>query len=345
MFNNSSKIMFMFMLIFSTIISISSNSWLSAWMGLEINLLSFIPMMSDNNLMSTEASLKYFLTQALASSILLFSFILMMIAKNYEIYNFNTLNEINLTNLMIFSSLLLKTGAAPFHFWFPNIIEGLSWMNCFILMTWQKIAPFMLMSYLISNMMAMICAMLSTMFGALGGLNQSLLRKLMAYSSINHLGWMISSLMLNQNMWMIYFTFYSFLSFNLIYLFNMWKIFNINKMFSLFMQSKPLKFMMMFNLLSLGGLPPFLGFIPKWLVINQLTLNNQLLLTIILISFTLITLYFYLRICYSGLMLNNFELNWIYNNQINKNYMNLYMISSSISILGLPFISLIYYML
>nr|WPY71330.1 NADH dehydrogenase subunit 2 [Gampsocera sp.] len=345
MFNNSSKIMFIFMLIFSTIITISSNSWLSAWMGLEINLLSFIPLMSDNNLMSTEASLKYFLTQALASSILLFSFILMMVCKNYEIYSFLMMNEMNFTNLMIFSSLLLKTGAAPFHFWFPNIIEGLSWMNCFILMTWQKIAPFMLMSYLINELMSIICAILSVMFGALGGLNQSLLRKLMAYSSINHLGWMISSLILNQNMWLIYFLFYSFLTFNMVYLFNIWKIFHINKMFSMFTQAKSLKFTLMFNLLSLGGLPPFLGFIPKWLIINQLTINNQLLLTFILISFTLITLYFYLRICYSGFMLNNFELKWINKNQFNKFQINIYLYSSILSILGLPLISLMYVML
>nr|YP_010713144.1 NADH dehydrogenase subunit 2 [Elachiptera insignis]WDA94036.1 NADH dehydrogenase subunit 2 [Elachiptera insignis] len=342
MFNNSSKIMFIFMLIFSTIITISSNSWLSAWMGLEINLLSFIPLMSDNNLMSTEASLKYFLTQALASSILLFSFILMMINKNYDILNLLMNQEMNFTNMMIFSSLLLKLGSAPFHFWFPNIIEGLSWMNCLILMTWQKIAPFMLISYLISNLLSTMCAILSVMFGALGGLNQSLLRKLMAYSSINHLGWMISSLMLNQNMWILYFLFYSFLTFNMIYMFNIWKIFHINKMFSMFTKSKNLKFVLMFNLLSLGGLPPFLGFIPKWLIINQLTMNNQLLLTFILISFTLITLYFYLRICYSGFMMNNFELNWIIENQMNKNQINFYLLMSSLSILGLPLISLIY---
>nr|YP_010385245.1 NADH dehydrogenase subunit 2 [Anatrichus pygmaeus]UPM51781.1 NADH dehydrogenase subunit 2 [Anatrichus pygmaeus] len=332
----------MFMLIFSTIITISSNSWLSAWMGLEINLLSFIPLMSDNNLMSTEASLKYFLTQALASSILLFSFILMMISKNYDIYNLMENQKLNYTNLMIFSALLLKTGAAPFHFWFPNIIEGLSWMNCFILMTWQKIAPLMLMSYMISNMMSMICAILSVIFGALGGLNQSMLRKLMAYSSINHLGWMISSLMLNQNLWILYFLFYSFLTFNMIYMFNIWKIFHINKMFSMFTQKKTLKFTMMFNLLSLGGLPPFLGFIPKWLIINLLTINNQLLLTFILISFTLITLYFYLRICYSGFMINNYELSWITKTYINKTQINFYLISSSLSIFGLPLISLIY---
>jgi NADH-ubiquinone oxidoreductase chain 2 len=131
----------------------------------------------------------------------------------------------------------------------------------------------------------------------------------------------------------------------MVYIFNIWKIFHINKIFTIFTQSKSLKFVLIFNLLSLGGLPPFLGFIPKWLIINQLTINYQYLLTFILIAFTLITLYFYLRICYSGFILNNFELNWIFRNQINKNQINLYLFSSSISILGLPLIRLIYFIL
>nr|WDA93932.1 NADH dehydrogenase subunit 2 [Neorhodesiella sp.] len=345
MFNNSSKIMFLMMLILGTMITISANSWLSAWMGLEINLLSFIPLMSDNNLMSTEASLKYFLTQALASTILLFSVIIMMIINNYSNFFLTFMEMENFTNLMICSSLLLKLGASPFHFWFPNIIEGLSWMNSFILMTWQKIAPFMLISYLISTNLIITTAILSVMFGSVGGLNQSMLRKLMAFSSINHLGWMISSLLMNQTIWMIYFIFYSFLSFNLIYMFNLWKIFHINKLFSLFTYSKSIKYSMMLNLLSMGGLPPFMGFIPKWLVINLLTMNNQFLLTFILISFTLITLFFYLRICYSGFMLNNYEPIWINYYHINNFQMNLYLIFSSVSILGLPFISLLYIML
>nr|ATN41152.1 NADH dehydrogenase subunit 2 [Diptera sp. 59 LC-2017] len=334
--------LFIFMLMMGTIITISSNSWMGAWMGLEINLLSFIPLMSDNNLMSTEASLKYFLTQALASTILLFSFILMMINQKHDI--FYSLSN-NFTNSMMFSSLLLKVGGAPFHFWFPNIIEGLSWMNSFILMTWQKIAPFMLLTHTINLNLILICSTLSVMFGALGGLNQSLLRKLMAFSSINHLGWMISSLMLNQNIWIIYFMFYSFMSFILTFMFNLWKIFHINKMFSSFSYSKPLKFMMMFNLLSLGGLPPFMGFAPKWMIINMLIVNNHFLMIFILITFTLIALYFYLRICYSGLMLNYYEPMWINKFEINELQKNLYMNLSTISLLGLPLISLIYTML
>nr|WKU83849.1 NADH dehydrogenase subunit 2 [Ceriana willistoni] len=341
MFNNSSKILFLFILIFSTLITISSNSWLGAWMGLEINLLSFIPLMSDNNLMSNEASLKYFLTQALASSILLFSSILFLYNNNFMMQtSFN-----NYMNMIILSSLFMKSGTAPFHFWFPNVMEGLSWMNSLILMTWQKIAPLMLISYLIIKFMLFWGIILSVIIGSLGGLNQTSLRKLMTFSSINHLGWILMSMYANESLWINYFLFYSFLSFNLIFLFNMFKLFHINQLFSLFMHNKILKFSLFLNFLSLGGLPPFLGFIPKWFTIQYLTFNNQLFLMTILIIMTLITLYFYLRLCYTAFMLNYHENNWNFNIYWNNYLMNIYLFTSFISIFGLFIISFIYYLI
>nr|AEW48056.1 NADH dehydrogenase subunit 2 [Stegana singularis] len=341
MFNNSSKIFFLIIMMIGSMITITSTSWLSAWMGLEINLLSFIPLMSDNNnLMSTEASLKYFLIQALASTVLLFSIILMMMKNNINY-------EINLSyiSMISLSSLLLKSGAAPFHFWFPNIMDELSWMNCLLLMTWQKIAPLMLISYVNIKNMLYISIIMSVIVGSLGGLNQSSLRKLMAFSSINHLGWMLTALNSNENIWMIYFLMYSFLSFSLTFMFDNFKIFHFNQMFSLFFYSKILKFILFFNFLSLGGLPPFLGFLPKWIIIQQISFNNEYFIMMILMMSTLITLFFYLRICYSAFMLNYFENNWLMNKQMkNMNY-NLYLIMSFFSIFGLIFISILYFML
>nr|YP_010895184.1 NADH dehydrogenase subunit 2 [Neoplesia analis]WJW73723.1 NADH dehydrogenase subunit 2 [Neoplesia analis] len=341
MFNNSSKILFLFMLMMSTMITISSNSWLGAWMGLEINLLSFIPLMSDNNLMSNEASLKYFLTQTLASSILLFSTILFMYQNNLMMHYHN----MNYMNMIMLSSLLMKSGAAPFHFWFPNVMEGLNWMNALILMTWQKIGPLMLMSYLIIKFMMFWCILLSIVIGSLGGLNQTSLRKLMTFSSINHLGWMLMCMYSNESLWITYFLFYSFLSFNLIFLFNMFKLFHINQLFSLFFFNKTLKFSLFLNLLSLGGLPPFLGFIPKWLTIQFLTLNNQLFMLTIMIIMTLITLFYYLRLCYTTFMLNYYENNWTFNMYWNNFSMNCYLLLSFISSVGLFIISFIYYLI
>nr|YP_010506472.1 NADH dehydrogenase subunit 2 [Mallota viridiflavescentis]QVL28762.1 NADH dehydrogenase subunit 2 [Mallota viridiflavescentis]UXF58138.1 NADH dehydrogenase subunit 2 [Mallota viridiflavescentis] len=340
MFNNSSKILFFFILIMSTMITISSNSWLGTWMGLEINLLSFIPLMNDNNLMSNEASLKYFLTQALASSILLFSIILFMYQNNFMLYNKN-----NSINLMILSSLLMKSGTAPFHFWFPNVMEGMNWINSLILMTWQKIGPLMLISYLIIKPFLFTCIFLSIVVGSLGGLNQTSLRKLMTFSSINHLGWMLMSMFSNESLWITYFLFYSFLTFNMIFLFNMFKLYHINQLFSLFLFNKTFKFSLFLNLLSLGGLPPFLGFIPKWLTIQYLTLNNQLFMLTVMIVMTLITLFFYLRLCYTTFMLNYYENNWNFNIYWNNFSMNIYLLFSFISTFGMFIISILYYLI
>nr|AMH85578.1 NADH dehydrogenase subunit 2 [Cochliomyia macellaria] len=337
MFNNSSKIMFFSILMMGTLISISANSWLGAWMGLEINLLAFIPLMSDNKLMSTEASLKYFLTQALASSVFLFAVILFLL-------NSSKTNSNYFMEMMIFSSLLLKSGSAPFHFWFPNVMEGLSWLNALILMTWQKIAPLMLISYIIFKPLIIISIILSSLIGALGGLNQTSLRKLMAYSSINHLGWMLAAMYNSNLLWMTYFMFYSFLTFCMIFMFNMFKTSHINQLFSLFFHSKVMKFFLFFNLLSLGGLPPFLGFFPKWIVIQSLTMNNQYFLLTFMVLMTLITLYFYMRLCYSAFMLNYYENNWLTSSVYKSLYMKVFMICSFFSSFGLFLVSSLYFL-
>nr|YP_010022758.1 NADH dehydrogenase subunit 2 [Calliphora nigribarbis]QOP39606.1 NADH dehydrogenase subunit 2 [Calliphora nigribarbis] len=329
--------MFFSILMMGTLISISANSWLGAWMGLEINLLAFIPLMSDNKLMSTEASLKYFLTQALASSVFLFAVILFLL-------NSSKTNSNYFMEMMIFSSLLLKSGSAPFHFWFPNVMEGLSWSNALILMTWQKIAPLMLISYIIFKPLIMTSIILSSLIGALGGLNQTSLRKLMAYSSINHLGWMLAAMYNSNLLWLTYFMFYSFLTFAMIFMFNMFKTSHVNQLFSLFFHSKIMKFFLFFNLLSLGGLPPFLGFFPKWIVIQSLTINNQLFLLTFMVLMTLITLYFYMRLSYSAFMLNYYENNWL-NSSIYKSInMKIFMIFSFFSSFGLFLISSLYFL-
>nr|AUB29951.1 NADH dehydrogenase subunit 2 [Neoceratitis asiatica] len=337
MFNNSAKILFFLILMMGTMMTISSNSWLGAWMGLEINLLSFIPLMNDNNLMSTEASLKYFLTQALASAILLFA-IIMIYLNNFPITENNSI----FNNLIISSSLLLKMGAAPFHFWFPNVMKGLSWINALMLMTWQKIAPLMLISYTSQNKFLILIIILSSIIGSLGGLNQTNLRKLMAFSSINHLSWMLAAMQTDESMWLIYFYFYSFLSFSLIFIFNNFKLSYMNQLFNSFFNSKILKYILFLNLLSLGGLPPFIGFLPKWLVIQLLIINKQYFLMMIMTTMTLITLFFYLRLCFVAFMLNYFENNWMMHIQINNFSFKYMSFTSFISIFGLILISLIY---
>nr|ARI46952.1 NADH dehydrogenase subunit 2 [Kunugia undans] len=300
---NSNKMFFLFILIFSTFISISSNSWFGCWIGLEINLLSFIPLIShSNNLLMSEASLKYFLTQSIASINFLFSILMKMtLLKNFDLNNF--------LSIMINSSLLMKMGSAPFHFWFPNIVEGMSWFNNFILMSWQKITPMILLSYYMNNNFLSIMMIFNVMIGAIGGLNQTSLRKLMAYSSINNLGWMIFAIMISENLWIFYFIIYSFLISIMIFMFYTLNMFFINQLFINNMNSM-IKINLFINFLSLGGLPPFIGFLPKWIIINFLINNKMFLLSFIFIMMSLIMLFFYIRIIYSSLMFNYIKLKW-----------------------------------
>nr|UAT98092.1 NADH dehydrogenase subunit 2 [Laothoe amurensis] len=326
---NSNKMFFLFILFISTMISISSNSWFGCWIGLEINLLSFIPLISNsNNLLSSEASLKYFLTQSIASMNFLFSILIKMtLLKNFEMNNF--------ISIMINSSMLMKMGSTPFHFWFPNISEGLSWFNNFILMTWQKITPLILLSYYLNINFLYFIITLNVMIGAIGGMNQTSLRKMMAFSSINNLGWMIFSIMISENLWMFYFIMYSILISIMFFLFYILNMFFINQLFINNMNNM-IKMNLLINFLSLGGLPPFIGFLPKWIIINFLMINKLYFLTFIMVMSSLITIFFYIRIIYSSFLFNYFKMKWL-KIFLKNNFMNLINFTSLISIMGMIF--------
>nr|YP_009561719.1 NADH dehydrogenase subunit 2 [Pentacheles validus]QAT80333.1 NADH dehydrogenase subunit 2 [Pentacheles validus] len=287
--------MFFFLLI-GVLLTLSSTSWFSAWAGLELNLLAFIPLItSKNNLYHSESALSYFLIQALGSALLIFSASLLLINTSFFL-------------LIISISLFLKMGAAPFHFWFPKIMEGLNWPQTFILMTIQKLAPMFLISYLSFNFLCSslisLITTLSAIVGALGGLNQTKLRKLMAFSSINHMAWMFSAILMNHSSWILYFTFYFFMTFSIIILFFHLKTFFFTQLLNLSTTPLYLKMSLSISLLSLGGLPPFSGFFPKWLLIQEMISYKHYFFLFILLTSALITLYFYLRMLYPLMVLS-----------------------------------------
>nr|AVN68247.1 NADH dehydrogenase subunit 2 [Rhabdoblatta sp. RHA] len=329
---NSSKALFLLTLVSGMLITISSNSWLSAWMGLEINLLSFIPLMSNNdNIFTTEAALKYFLIQALASSSLLF-----IIISKVLIESMFTISNSFLTSIMISTPLLMKSGAAPMHWWFPSVMEGLSWSNCFILMTIQKIAPLMLISYSMNfNMFMTLIILSSVIVGSIGGYNQTSIRKILTYSSINHMGWMLTAMFMGENMWMMYFLIYSLLTLTIILIVAPLQISFINQTFLINENNKIMKFLLFSSLLSLGGLPPFLGFLPKWMIIQFMMINWSTTVISIMVILSLVTLYYYLRISYSAFIILNTEACWNHKNNVSFKLFILSLILMTISMLGL----------
>nr|AIY61776.1 NADH dehydrogenase subunit 2 [Astalotermes sp. TB-2014] len=305
--SNSTKILLLITLVSGMLVSVSSNSWLGAWMGLEINLMSFIPLMSNvKNMYNTEASLKYFIVQVLASATLLFMVVMKTLMEDLFSFESNPY-----TPMIICTPLLLKSGAAPLHWWFPGVMEGLSWENCALLMTIQKAAPLMLISYLIEmNIFTLSVIMLSTVVGAIGGLNQTSMRKILTYSSINHTGWMLIALTTSENLWMMYFVIYSTLALTVVSAIKLSGVSFINQTMMTNKETALMKFMMFTSLLSLGGLPPFLGFLPKWIIIQAMIMNNMSPLAVIVVVTSLITLYYYLKISYSSFMILNTEPKW-----------------------------------
>nr|UUJ36784.1 NADH dehydrogenase subunit 2 [Epeorus sp. 01 ZXM-2022a] len=334
MLNHPTRLLFYTTLITGTLISVSSTSWLGAWLGLEINLLSFVPLMSNlNNQFATEAALKYFLTQALASSILLFGALSLSLTTQTT---FSTLNSHTSLNIMITSTLLLKMGAAPFHFWFPGVMEGLDWLNGLTLMTWQKIAPLMLISYLWApELFTLIIIITCIGIGSIGGINQTSLRRIMTYSSINHMGWLLSAVLLGEPYWFIYFGFYTLLSTAVILLFHTHQLTHMNQLFGLPMSNPLLKLALFCNLLSLGGLPPFLGFLPKWIIIQGLVTQTFYPLVTTMVLLTLGTLYFYLRLGYAAFILTHSTPKWTPIKPLSPRPQGMILGLLSISILGL----------
>nr|AWK60889.1 NADH dehydrogenase subunit 2 [Sipunculus nudus] len=285
--------MFLLTLISGTLIAVAAPSWFLAWLGLEVNLLSFIPLMTATTKhQEAEAATKYFLSQATGSTLLLIG---------------STLTPTNGTLITIFG-LLIKLGVPPGHFWFPSVMNALPWASCILLATWQKIAPLSLLSFspsLTTSPMLPMIAAASSLLGGFMGMNQSQLRPLLAYSSIGHLGWMIMLSTISPNMTMTYFIIYATISVTIMSTLSLASLTSLYSLSSPLQENRTLKLLLTALLLSLGGLPPFLGFMPKLLTLHAFATSSLLLITLPLILGSLINLFYYLSFSFTLILPTN----------------------------------------
>nr|UGS80178.1 NADH dehydrogenase subunit 2 [Asiopsocus sonorensis] len=314
------NLIFFSMTLFSVFFTISSTNWMTIWLGLEINVLFFIPLILTNaNTNSFESTMIYFIMQAIASSIFIF----------FNIFN-SLLNSFILTTMLSISMLipmLLKAASSPFHNWFVLILTKSKWSSCFLLMTLQKIIPLFMISMLTKhNLFLMMFSMLNISVGSIGGINQSMLKYIIAFSSINHTGWLIISTTIKNIISIKYMMIYSIM--NLFLIFN----FKIKNMMHLNQISKVNYLLLLMIMLSLAGLPPLMGFIPKWLVIEStLYKMNFKLILFITITSLLSTLY-YLRMSMTPTLFYFLKMKWS-NNLVKQNYIPSLMILTSFTIL------------
>nr|ASJ26821.1 NADH dehydrogenase subunit 2 [Bradypterus graueri]ASJ26822.1 NADH dehydrogenase subunit 2 [Bradypterus graueri]ASJ26823.1 NADH dehydrogenase subunit 2 [Bradypterus graueri]ASJ26824.1 NADH dehydrogenase subunit 2 [Bradypterus graueri]ASJ26825.1 NADH dehydrogenase subunit 2 [Bradypterus graueri] len=297
--NPQAKLIFTTSLLLGTTITISSNHWITAWAGLEINTLAIIPLISkSHHPRAIEAATKYFLTQAAASTLLLFS----SMTNAWHTGQWDITQLTHPTSCLILTAAIaMKLGLVPFHFWFPEVLQGSPLTTGLLLSTIMKLPPITLLymtSHALNPTLLTGMAILSTAFGGWMGLNQTQIRKILAFSSISHLGWMAIIICYSPKLTLLNFYLYSLMTATVFLTLNSIKASKLSTLMTMWTKTPPLSAMLFLTLLSLAGLPPLTGFLPKWLIIQELTKQSMAPAAIALSMLSLLGLFFYLRLAY-----------------------------------------------
>nr|YP_009489711.1 NADH dehydrogenase subunit 2 [Falcidens halanychi]AWH02138.1 NADH dehydrogenase subunit 2 [Falcidens halanychi] len=281
---------FMFLGIFFMIFS---PSWVIIWIGLEMNLFGFLPLMVDMKENQTlEATMKYFLIQAFGSGMFLGgSFFSLIFLETW--FSLSLTSNNYFPDILLFLAIAIKMGLAPFYIWLPSIMSSISWSNCVLLNTFQKIGPMLLFTKFFSfNTVSMVMISMSTLVGGVMGVIQTQIRTIMAYSSLVHLGWILALGMFSMYGMIQYMTIYFFLSSSIF-------LYCMKPNLSRFSLKSPKALILIISFLSLGGLPPMSGFFMKWVGMKILMSQTHLLLNLTLILGSVLSLFFYLNLLFS----------------------------------------------
>nr|ADF59346.1 NADH dehydrogenase subunit 2 [Cyrtodactylus agusanensis] len=287
-------------LLTSTVITMSSNHWLLAWFGLELNTLSILPMiMKSHHPRATEAATKYFLIQVTAAALIL----LAGITNAWQTGQWSITHPNSTTTLLTTMAIMLKLGAAPMYMWYPHVLQGTTLTIALLISTWQKIAPLTLLYMTHSHLnhtIMLLMGLMSALVGGWAGLNQTQIRTILAFSSIAHMGWLITAITLNQSLTTLTMLLYTLTTLaTFLPLATTKTTTNIGIMWPL---SPTALTTTMITLMSLGGLPPLTGFMPKWLILKELTSMQLPLIATLLLMSSLLSLYFYIRLAYLSML-------------------------------------------
>nr|ANA77599.1 NADH dehydrogenase subunit 2 [Criniger calurus] len=297
--NPPAKLIFTASLFMGTAITISSNHWIMAWAGLEINTLAILPLISkSHHPRAIEAATKYFLVQATASALVLFS----SMTNAWWTGQWDITQLTHPTSCLILTSAIaMKLGLAPFHFWFPEVLQGSPLTTGLLLSTVMKFPPITLLfmtSPSLNPTLLTCMAILSTALGGWMGLNQTQIRKILAFSSISHLGWMAIIISYCPKLTLLNFYIYVVMTTAVFLTLNSIKALKLSALMTTWTKMPSLNAMLLLTLLSLAGLPPLTGFLPKWLIIQELTKQSMAPAAIMISLLSLLGLFFYMRLAY-----------------------------------------------
>lgn len=276
------------------IITWNLNNWISVWIIIEVRVLFLVGLISiDSNYIRSSLIIKFFIIQLLIS----LAFIITALVYIINIF-------IVRCNFICLIFLLIKMGMFPFHFWLIRILGKINWLSFFVLSTFIKLPPLNLSYYLFDFSNLMLIVRSSLVVGSLLGMNNLLIQKILGYSSMTHLCWIILSLTISLPVYWFYFIGYSYTMIILLSLFSKLNMFYLNQ-FKLYHHNKFYLFSVLFIILSLSGFPPFIGFIIKWAVRRFMTFCNIKILISLMVSFSVFSTVFYFQLFYYFILVYN----------------------------------------
>jgi len=267
----------------SIIISLSFNSRFFMWIRLEINILRFLPIISSGLNIELENSVKYFLIQRWASIIFLI---------RYFFCNF----LFNSFYLLLIISIFIKLGISPFHTWFISILKSCSLYILILLSTVQKIIPLIILNNVyIYIRILYLCIFLTILFLLIMLPRVINLNKLLALSSLGNIIWLLSRNLLSIKLILIFIVIYMYILVGIYIFYNIFY-------YRLFIQINRIifsdKVIIVILFISLGGIPPLLGFLRKFLILKIVLVYENIFLFLIIIFSSLVLLYHYISRIY-----------------------------------------------
>nr|QUB07218.1 NADH dehydrogenase subunit 2 [Glottidia pyramidata] len=273
--------------------SAQSTSLLMGWVGMEISVISFFPLIIKQLKphSSTLGGVHYFLIQAFGSSL----FIVGLSLEGVTFFNF--------AGIIMLLSLMIKVGLTPCAGWVPRALQGLSWGGVFLASTLQKVGPVMFMSKIpqfdnpsMQYIIFSVCVS-SMLQGALMGLNTMKIREFFGWSSVIQSGWMVMLSQLNQEYLFIYIIIYSAISFGVCSVLRSAAVYSFKDLTKSPNLNNTIRAAISLGFLSLAGLPPLSGFSIKWAALQALVSSGWYNLALLILVASAFTLMMYVKLC------------------------------------------------
>lgn len=301
----NSWVLLVFIVLLGSLLLVSSVNWLSIYLALELQSLTlFILVAKKNSVYSIEAGLKYFVLGAVSSGLFLFGCALLYgVSGEMSIQGINLLLIGDMGKILITVSLLFKLSVAPFHMWAPDVYEGAPTITTALLVIMPKIGVFSVLVQvgLVSNVV-LFCGVLSIIYGAIGALNQTKIKRLLAYSGIGHMGFLLFGVGIGSfesiQASLVYIIIYFIMSICVFLVLLSLKLIRvlIIEVSNLSRENPIMGLTLALTFLSTAGIPPLVGFLGKWLILLSGVSSGYSLTCMMIVVVSVIAGVYYVRV-------------------------------------------------